>query len=83
MLSYLLVLVIVGGIVGALARLAIPGPNPMGCVATVLVGIAGSMIAGVLTRWLFNRQAGLLLSVLCATGLVWLITRSQDRRPLG
>jgi uncharacterized membrane protein YeaQ/YmgE (transglycosylase-associated protein family) len=80
-LTYLLVLVIVGGIVGALARLAVPGPNPMGCGATILVGIAGSMIAGVLARWLFNREAGLLLSVLCATLLVWLISR-RDRQSL-
>src|SRR4051812_11833007 len=46
LLVYLVVLAISGLIVGALARLALPGPDPMGIGMTILVGIAGSFIGG-------------------------------------
>ena len=38
--------IVIGLIVGALAKLVTPGPNPSGCLATILVGIAGSLFAG-------------------------------------
>ncbi|MDQ4148918.1 MAG: GlsB/YeaQ/YmgE family stress response membrane protein [Actinomycetota bacterium] len=37
-------LIIVGAIVGALARLVIPGPNPMGMLITIIIGIVGTLI---------------------------------------
>ena len=40
----IITLIIVGAIVGALARLVIPGPNPMGMLITVIVGIVGTLI---------------------------------------
>ena len=79
MLVDLIAFLVFGLIVGALARLAVPGPNPMGCGMTALVGCAGSLLGGVVARLLFNRPAGLILSILGATLLVWLIGRSQDR----
>ena len=84
MLGYLLALVIGGAIIGALARFALPGPDPMGCGATILVGIGGSLIAGVIVRliWGPRYEAGFLLSVLCATALVYLIRRYQRGRPV-
>jgi len=45
-LSYLLILVLVGLVVGALARLAVPGPDPMPIWATILLGLAGSFLGG-------------------------------------
>ena len=81
MIMYLLLLIIFGLIVGALARLAIPGPNPMSIGTTILVGIAGSFIGGVLGRVLFHRQsAGLLLSVLCAAAIVYVMQRRRPAR---
>ena len=35
--------IIFGLIVGAIARLLMPGPQPMGCLMTMLLGIAGSL----------------------------------------
>ena len=46
LLVYLIVLAISGLIVGALARLALPGPDPMSIWMTILIGLAGSFIGG-------------------------------------
>jgi uncharacterized membrane protein YeaQ/YmgE (transglycosylase-associated protein family) len=87
MIAYLLTLAIVGLVVGGLARLALPGPDPMSVGQTILVGIAGSFIAGLLVWALFGRGgAGIVLSVACSTGIVYAIRRSRGgtlRNPAG
>ena len=77
MITYLILLVFSGLIVGALGRLAIPGPDPMGIGATILVGIGGSFIGGLVGYVLFHRPAGLLLSVLGAALIVFLLRKSR------
>jgi len=56
-----------GLIAGALAKLVMPGKDPGGIVVTMLLGIAGSIVAGFLGRFLGWYQegegAGLILSV--------------------
>jgi uncharacterized membrane protein YeaQ/YmgE (transglycosylase-associated protein family) len=79
---FILGLIISGLIVGALGRLAIPGPNPMSIGQTILVGIGGSLLAGLTVGLLFNRSAGLLLSVLGAALIVWLLERNSARRAI-
>ena len=76
-LLYILGLLASGLIVGALGRLAIPGPNPMGTGATIAVGIGGSLLGGLVGNVLFNRPGGLLLAVLGAALIVWLVERSR------
>jgi uncharacterized membrane protein YeaQ/YmgE (transglycosylase-associated protein family) len=80
-LILILGLFIEGLIVGALARLALPGPDPMGIGMTVLIGLGGSFIGGLIGYWLSGgrRVGGFILSVLAATLLVYLVRRS--RRP--
>ena len=80
MIAFILGLVITGLVVGALGRLAIPGPNPMSIGMTIAVGIGASLVAGLVARLLFNTSAGLLLAVLCSAGIVWLLQRNQRRR---
>ena len=71
---------IIGGIVvGALGRLAIPGPNPMSLPMTALVGIGGSLVGGLAGHLLFGRS-GLLLAVLGSALIVWLMQRNQRSR---
>src|SRR5919199_1317243 len=78
LLLYLILLAISGLIVGALARLALPGPDPMGIGMTILIGIAGSFIGGILMMLLFRRSgAGIVVSVPCATFIVSLMRRSR------
>jgi uncharacterized membrane protein YeaQ/YmgE (transglycosylase-associated protein family) len=78
LLTYLIILALVGLVVGALARLALPGPDPMGIGMTILIGLAGTFIGGLLMAVLFGRNgAGLVVSVACATFIVWLMRRSR------
>ena len=79
MILFIVGLILTGLVVGALGRLAIPGPNPMSIGQTILVGIGGSLVAGLTVGLLFNRQAGLLLSVLGAALIVWLLERGRAR----
>ncbi|HET7488374.1 MAG TPA: hypothetical protein VFJ85_10630 [Acidimicrobiales bacterium] len=79
LLGFILLLVLTGLVVGALGRLAIPGPNPMSIGMTILVGIGGSLLAGLVVGLLFNRPAGFLLSVLAAALIVWLMERGRRR----
>lgn len=66
-----------GLIVGALGRLVIPGPNPMGIFATIGVGIGGSLLGGLVGSLLFDRSGGLVLAVPAAALLVWWIERNR------
>jgi uncharacterized membrane protein YeaQ/YmgE (transglycosylase-associated protein family) len=82
LIVYLIVLLITGVIIGALARLVVPGPDPMTLLQTALLGIAGSFIAGLISLWAFHGRAGggIILSVLCSAVLVVLVRRSRERR---
>ena len=78
LITYLILLALSGLIVGALARLALPGRDPMSLTMTALVGIGGSFLAGLVYAALFHRNGGgILLSVLFSTGIVYLIRRSR------
>lgn len=78
LIGYILALALTGLIVGALARLALPGRDPMSIFQTILVGIAGSFAAGLLYALLFHRNGGgILLSVLFSTAIVYAIRRSR------
>jgi uncharacterized membrane protein YeaQ/YmgE (transglycosylase-associated protein family) len=81
LIVYLIILFVTGLIVGALARLFLPGRDPMGIFQTAAVGIGGSLIAGLIALAIFHRRAGggIILSIICAMGLVWLIRRSRER----
>jgi uncharacterized membrane protein YeaQ/YmgE (transglycosylase-associated protein family) len=78
LIVYLILLALGGLFVGALARLALPGRDPMSLFQTMLVGIAGSFAAGLVYLLVFDRNGGgIVLSVLFATGIVYLIRRSR------
>lgn len=78
LLAYLIALAVSGLFVGALARLALPGRDPMGILATIGVGLAGSFIAGLVTMAIWGRNvAGITLSILFATLIVYFIRRSR------
>lgn len=67
-------MLIVGLIVGALAKLLVPGRDPGGIIVTMLIGLAGSFIAGVIGRalgWYAQGQnAGFIASVIGAIVLL-------------
>ncbi|HKG37052.1 MAG TPA: hypothetical protein VKA89_11505 [Solirubrobacterales bacterium] len=76
-------LIVIGLIVGVLARLAVPGRNPIGFLGTILVGIAGALGAGLLMEYVVDSDSGglaFLLAVAVAALLVWLISRPRGLR---
>jgi uncharacterized membrane protein YeaQ/YmgE (transglycosylase-associated protein family) len=56
MLGLIIYLLIIGVIAGYLARLLVPGPDPMGFGATLLLGIVGSFVGGFLGYVIFNED---------------------------
>jgi uncharacterized membrane protein YeaQ/YmgE (transglycosylase-associated protein family) len=81
-LVLIIVLLLSGLIVGALARLALPGPDPMPIWATVLLGWGGSLIGGLVAWALFGRPAGFVLSVVGAIVILYLYRRFVQHRPI-
>jgi uncharacterized membrane protein YeaQ/YmgE (transglycosylase-associated protein family) len=78
-LGYLIALAVGGLIIGAFARLALPGKDPLSILQTMLVGIAGSFAAGLIVRIAFGPHytAGFLASLVCSTLIVYFIRRSR------
>lgn len=79
-IAYLISLAIFGLIVGAFARLALPGKDPLSLLQTMLVGIAGSFIGGVVVYLITGGRyygAGWLVSLVFATLIVYAIRRSR------
>lgn len=75
---YLLWLALVGLVVGALARLALPGKDPLTIPQTIAVGLAGSFGAGLLSILLFGRDyAGITVSIVGATIVMYFVRRSR------
>jgi uncharacterized membrane protein YeaQ/YmgE (transglycosylase-associated protein family) len=75
---------LIGLIAGALAKLIMPGKDPGGLIITMLLGIAGSLLAGFLGRALgwyeAGQGAGLIMSVIGAIVLL-AIYRMVRRSP--
>jgi uncharacterized membrane protein YeaQ/YmgE (transglycosylase-associated protein family) len=77
-LTYLIGLLIGGLIIGALARLALPGKDPMSIPMTIAIGIGGTFVAGMILALIGAQSAGgWLLSLIAATGIVYLVRRSR------
>jgi uncharacterized membrane protein YeaQ/YmgE (transglycosylase-associated protein family) len=70
-------MLVVGLIVGALARFFYPGAVPMGWLGTMVVGVVGSLVGGVIGS-LFSRgktgfqPAGLIMSILGSVLVLWI-----------
>jgi uncharacterized membrane protein YeaQ/YmgE (transglycosylase-associated protein family) len=78
LLTFIIVMALIGLVVGAFARLALPGRDPMSIPMTIGVGLAGSFIGGLIGRALFGRGGGsILLSIICAAAIVYFIRRSR------
>lgn len=75
---------LIGLVVGALAKLLMPGKDPGGFIVTALIGIAGSLVATALGRVMGlygeGQSAGFIMSVIGAI-LLLAIYRAVRRRP--
>jgi uncharacterized membrane protein YeaQ/YmgE (transglycosylase-associated protein family) len=79
---FLLLLALSGLIVGGLARLAVPGPDPMSIWATIALGIAGSFVGGMVARLLGMEGAGIILMVVGAVVVLLVYRRFVQGRPI-
>ncbi len=81
LLGFLVLLALSGLIIGAVARLIVPGRQSMGILATIGVGILGSFVGGLIGRLLFGPGyvPGFLISVAGAALLIWLLFRRRGR----
>lgn len=68
MLGFIVVMLVLGLIAGALARAIVPGPDPMGIWATIVLGVVGSFIGGFLAYVIFHK--GTTQGALQPSGLV-------------
>jgi uncharacterized membrane protein YeaQ/YmgE (transglycosylase-associated protein family) len=80
----MLAMIIIGLIAGILAKLIMPGRDPGGFIVTILLGIAGSWLAGVLGRSLGwyrpGEGAGLIGSTVGALIILFIYNRLVARR---
>jgi uncharacterized membrane protein YeaQ/YmgE (transglycosylase-associated protein family) len=76
--------IIFGLIVGAIAKLVMPGRDPGGIIVTMLLGIAGALVGGWIGRALHwfgpNDSAGFLMSLLGAIILLFIYRMVVGRR---
>lgn len=73
MLGFVVSLLVSGLVIGALARFAVPGPDPLSIWKTILLGILGSILGGLVAGALVDPSDGLTggeatTSFLCALG---------------
>lgn len=76
--------ILVGLVIGAVARLLMPGRDPIGIIGTIVVGIVGALIGGYLWREIFTNTEGVewIGSILVAMGALWIYRRTTYRRVL-
>ncbi|HZC69493.1 MAG TPA: GlsB/YeaQ/YmgE family stress response membrane protein [Jatrophihabitans sp.] len=56
MAGFIIALLLIGLLAGAVARLLVPGKDPIGILGTILVGVVGSFLGGFLGYVLFNHD---------------------------
>jgi uncharacterized membrane protein YeaQ/YmgE (transglycosylase-associated protein family) len=73
--------ILVGAVVGVLARFLVPGRDEMGIIATIALGIIGAVIGGWIAGTVFEDTAGVdwIASILVAIGLVLLARAVRTR----
>ena len=82
MLLFVLLLVVFGFVVGALARFALPGPDPMPWYATIALGLAGTFVGGIIARLLLGTAGGFLFALIGAVLLLALYRKYVQKRPV-
>ena len=68
--------IVVGAVLGALARLLVPGPDPMSVPATIGLGIAGQFVAGLIFYGIFGLAAGWIAGLIVTIGLLLISRRT-------
>ena len=82
LILYLILAALSGLVIGALARLILPGRDPMTIPQTILVGIGGTVLAALVAYYVLDndRGPGFLLSLLFADVIVYIVRKVGERR---
>jgi len=76
--------IVIGGLAGAIAKLLMPGKDPGGCIITILLGIAGALVAGWLGKMIgwydVNEGAGFIAAIVGAFILLGIYRLIAGRR---
>jgi len=78
--AFLLTVVVGGLLMGALARLAVPGPDPMPLWATAALGVVGGVLGGGVTWLVFGTVSGLSIAFATTVLLLVLYRRVVQKR---
>lgn len=78
MLTSVLWYILVGAVVGIVARLLVPGRNPIGVILTLLVGVAGAIVGGVIASALgAGNVVAFIFAVILAAVAVAVLTAAR------
>ena len=77
---FILGLILTGLVLGALARLLVPGRDSMSIGATILLGIVGSIVGGLFGNVVFHNEGGGFLLALVVTVVLLLVLRRTSHR---
>jgi uncharacterized membrane protein YeaQ/YmgE (transglycosylase-associated protein family) len=81
-----LYLIVAGLIIGAIARLLMPGRDPIGFIGTLIVGVVGVVLGGILWDALLpnndNDGVAVFAGIVVAMVLLWIYRRMSYRRPV-
>ena len=75
--------IVIGLLAGGIAKLLMPGKDPGGCIVTILLGIAGALLAGYLGKmvgWYKPGEAAGFLAAIVGAFLILLVYRLVLRR---
>lgn len=81
----ILLWILFGLVIGVIAKLLMPGRDPGGFIVTILLGIAGSFLGGLIGRAIGlyepgQRMAGWIVSILGAILILWIYRMIVRRR---
>jgi uncharacterized membrane protein YeaQ/YmgE (transglycosylase-associated protein family) len=76
--------ILIGGVVGAIARLILPGKENMGIIMTIVLGAVGSFLAGLIGQWLgwytFPSWIGIVAAIVVSVILIAIYVKIKGRR---
>jgi uncharacterized membrane protein YeaQ/YmgE (transglycosylase-associated protein family) len=78
-IGFILYVALSGLIVGALGRLVLPGADPIGFLRTVLAGIGGSLLGGLVAALIGASYLGLFLLSVAGAALIVYLMRGRRR----
>jgi len=82
MIGFVIVLIVMGLLIGLLARMLVPGKDPMSMWETLGIGVVGTLVSGFIGRALFGadgRFGSWLLALVVTVGLVLLVRQMRAR----